>query len=75
MTGRGDVSIDLFDLVELFGEALLVQSVRDRQAGRVVGLHHVLMPDRHRRCGHRFDRCAPVAPRRVQMAVALNASR
>ena len=64
----------LGDLVELLGEPLLVQAVRDRQAGRVVGLHHVLVAERDRRRRHRLDRGAAVAPRRVQVAVAAQRS-
>ena len=69
--GRRDVGVDGGDLVELLGETLLVQPVGDRQTGRVVGLHHVLVADRDRRGRHRLDRCAAVAPGRVEMAVAL----
>ena len=69
--GRGDVGVDRRDLIELFAQALLVQAVGDRQAGGVIGLHHVLVTDRHRGGGHCLDRRAAVAPCGVQVAVAL----
>ncbi len=39
-----------------------VEAVGDRQAGRVVGQHHVLVAEVDRRRGHRLDRRAAVAP-------------
>ena len=69
--GRGDVGVDRGDLVELLGQPLPVETVGDREAGGVVGLHHVLVAERHRRRRHRLDRGPAVAPRGVQVAVAL----
>ncbi len=54
--GRGDVGVDRGDLVELLGQPLPVETVGDREAGGMVGLHHVLVAERHRRRRHRLDR-------------------
>ena len=69
--GRRDVGVDRGDLVELLGQPLPVETVGDREASGVIGLHHVLVAERHRRRGHRLDRGPAVAPRGVQVAVAL----
>ena len=69
--GRGDVGVDRGDLVELLGQPLPVEAVGDREPRRMVGLHHVLVTERHRRRRHGLDGGAAVAPRRVQVAVAL----
>ena len=54
---------------ELLGEALLVEPVRDREAGAVVGQDEVLATQVASRLGHLEDGAAAVGPVGVGMAV------
>ena len=56
--------------VELLQQSLAGEAVRDRQAGRVVGQHHVLVSELDRGAGHLLDRRSAVGPVRVAVAVA-----
>ena len=66
----GEALVELADLAELAFQAFPVEAVGDRQAGRVVGQHHVLVPEVAGGGRHLLDLGPAVAPRRVEVAVA-----
>ena len=65
----GQLSVDALDLVKLSHQTLSRQSVRDGQAGRVIGHHDVLVAQRTRSVRHLDDRAAAVGPQRVRVTV------
>ena len=70
LVGRGELVVQLRDDVELLAQTLGRESVRDLQAGRVVGEREVVVPDVADALGHGADRVAAVGPVGVHVQVA-----
>ena len=66
---RCELLVQVVDEVELLGEALLVEPVRDGEPGAVVGQDEVLAAQVAGRLGHLEDGAAAVRPVGVGMAV------
>ena len=67
---RREVGVQPVEHVELLQKSLAREAVRDRQAGRVVGQHHVLVSELDRGASHLLDGRSAVGPVRVAVAVA-----
>ena len=66
----GELIVDALDLFELSHQTLSRETVRDGQAGRVIGHDDVLMTQRTRSVRHLDDRTATVGPQRVRVTVS-----
>jgi len=54
---------------QLLRQTLGTEAVGDGEPRRVIGEHHVLVPQRNRRAGHRLDGGAAVAPPAVHVQI------
>ena len=66
---RRQRSVEFSNLGELLFEALLAQPMGDRQTGRMIREHDVLMTQRDSRASHCLRSCPTVAPATVEVTV------
>ena len=67
----GKLLVERGDLADLLDETVAVEPMSNRQAGRMVGEHDVLVTERSGRAGHPVDWRAAITPARMHVTVAL----